>query len=108
MTRYLGKLFVTWKIGAKTPKTVACEIRRKITREFGLSDKYAKVFSPEESTELGLGGGWSVCIEDGPFEWAIWLSLHCQSLYEHPTVFAECFNGYVINLYPRKPVRDLF
>lgn len=48
--------------------------------EADLGGKHVYLWSPEESKKYGVGSGWSVCWEEGPFEWALSISAG-ESLY---------------------------
>lgn len=86
---------------AKSPKGVAEEIRRTLIEKFQLNPTYVYVWSPEESALRGYGNAWSICAEEGPYEWAPELTGNARAIYEHPTVFCECYNNHIINLYKR-------
>lgn len=60
------------KVG--TPKAAAKAVYDAICAS-GYSDpKYIHLWSPEETAERGYGHCWSICWEEGPFEWTIPLS----------------------------------
>ena len=74
------------------------------------------VWSPEETKSRGWGSGWAVCWEEGPYEWAVNLSMgqspyaselrtgvigapFPQGLHSRDW-FAEPYNGFILNFYP--------
>lgn len=56
------------KIKAKTPRGAANELVRVLKRKYDA--KNIVVWSPKVSRDMGYGECWTVCWEEGPFEWA--------------------------------------
>lgn len=90
-----------WEFKSKTPRGVAGEIRKKLIKDYGLNPEYVFVWSPKETRSRGWGNAWTICAEEGPYEWAPELTGNCKGIYEHETVFAECYNNFMVNLYKR-------
>lgn len=66
----------------------------RMARRRGDDPRYVALLTPELTQQKGLGIGWSVCWEEGPFEWAHVIPL--GNLID-TKVLAEPFNGFVIN-----------
>jgi len=59
---------------SKTVKMAAArfaEWLRAECRKSGDSDEFLFLWSPAESRDRGYGDCWTVCWEDGPFEWTM-------------------------------------
>lgn len=84
---------------AKSPKGVANEIRSQLIATYHLNPMYVFVWSPEESQSRGYSKCWSVCAEEGPFEWAPNLTGNNINIYNHESVFCEAYNGFIVSLY---------
>ena len=60
-------------LNAKTPKTAAKRFYAWVLLKaaaLGKDSDYIFLWSPEESKQRGYGNCWTVCWEEGPFEWA--------------------------------------
>jgi hypothetical protein len=96
----LGKeIFGIWTFKAKSPKGLASECRRKMIKTFDLNPNYVYLWSPKESEEHGYGKCWTVCAEEGPWEWTIELTGYCESLYNRTDVVAQPYNSTILGFY---------
>jgi hypothetical protein len=62
---------------AKTPRGMASAVHKVISKlqtQMGGSPQYVYLWSPDESEQRGYGKNWSVCWEEGPYEWAYCVS----------------------------------
>jgi len=100
----------------KTPKGVANEVYRKLkafAEKNGYNPKSIVVRDPEGTNEYWGTKAWSVCWEEGPFEWAVSLSMGCsifagemarynteaEIAVNASSVLAEPYNGFVLCFY---------
>lgn len=95
----MSKIFESWIIQNKSPSGIAKEIAWRLTKDLGLNKEYVFVWSPEESHRRGYGKCWTVCAEEGPFEWAADLTGWCSSLMNKPGICCECQTSYMISIY---------
>ena len=86
----------TLTASAKSPKGLAEELKRQLVKRFGLNEQYVYVWSPDEASALGYGNNWTLCAEEGPFEWVPTLTGWNEKIYDHPTVFCEAYNSYIL------------
>ena len=99
---------------AKEAATRFAEWLRAQVLEIGYSTKQIFLWSPQETQERGWGSGWSVCWEEGPFEWTSitggsTLYAGETGSYSTPGPFpqglsthdwmAECYNSFVLNFH---------
>lgn len=86
---------------ATSPKEAAtkfAEWLRIQCREIGNNEAHLFLWSPEEAKRRGYGSGWSVCWEEGPFDWTMvsaGSSLYAGELgnYGSPGPFPEGLDG---------------
>jgi hypothetical protein len=98
---------------AKTPAAAAKRFHTWLTETWDA--RGAVLWSPAETKERGWGSGWSVCWEEGPFEWTMVsagsdIGAGETGCYSTPGPFptglrgegwmAEPYNGFVLGFYP--------
>jgi hypothetical protein len=100
----------------KTPKGVASEVARRLkafAEKYGYNPESIVVRDPEGTMEFWGSKAWSVCWEEGPFEWAPCLSMGSSILagemsrysdeaefaVNAPSVLAEPYNNFVLCFY---------
>ena len=72
--------------------------------------KQVVLFSPEESRQRGYGACWRVMWEEGPWEWAVYLTLGEKvsgidvDLWEAPKFLAEPYHSFDIGFFPNEPL----
>lgn len=95
------------KITAKTPRGAAKQYYAgvvKYAKRTGCGTEGIYLWSPEETKRRGWGSGWTVCWEEGPFDWTMeatgWydrsLSIPEDS---RDTILAEPYNGFILGFY---------
>lgn len=104
-------------LASSTPQEAATRLAewlREHCSESGSDPKNVFLWSPDEAKERGWGSGWTVCWEEGPFEWAM-ISAGCTlyagefGTYSQPGPFpnglsgkkwfAEQYNSFILNFY---------
>ena len=104
-------------IECSTPEQAATALYNHICKyEISLEghSHYVFLWSPEESRSRGYGNGWSVCWEEGPYEWAIYMSMgksifagefseysskEENGIFDRDEWIAEPYNSFILSFY---------
>jgi len=108
-----AKMTAAKVLEAKTPAGAAKRLFAFLVERYEAKGIF--LWSPEETKEHGFGSGWSVCWEEGPFEWTMVsagsdIGAGETGCYSTPGPFptglrgegwnAEPYNGFVMGFYP--------
>jgi hypothetical protein len=96
----MHEVFKNVKFSKKSPRGMANEVRAWLIATFQLNEKYVYAWSPKDSEERGYGKCWTVCAEEGPFEWAPLLTGNNESIYANKAFHGECYNGFILGFWP--------
>ena len=77
---------------ATSPEAAARALHKAICASGYSNPKHIFLWSPEETAKRGYGNCWSVCWEEGPFEWA----LDASSKLHTPHWFSEPWNSFIL------------